>query len=1817
MNLTAHLSKIKSAGVTLWAEEGRLRFRAPAGALDEETKTWLRANRDAVLDHLQSDSDEPEHTFTPDPEHRFAPFPLTDVQGAYLLGRGDAFDHGGVACHAYLELAYTAPQHRSRVTADRVTEAWRALVKRHDMLRAVVHSEGYQVVLPQVEVPPVPEHLLEEESELLPIRDRLDHRVARTDQWPLIHLELSRLPRLTVLHLSVDLLVTDHTSLQVLLTELEALLLDADPEGAMPELEPLPVTFRDHVAHRRALAAGARAQADREHWLGRIDGLPGAPELPQADWATTPPPGAPFTRLQLRLDPGQRSTLAARAREHSLTLSAALLTAYAHVVERWSRTPHFLLNVPTFRREPIHPDIDQVVGDFTAVELLEVDLGEPAAFTEHAWAIQAQLWQDLAHPLMTGTQVLAEMGRRTGGQPPIMPVVFTSATDNPRVGDLRGTVRHAITQTPQVWLDCQVLADGAGLVVSWDIRCGVLPDGVVDAMFEAFESLVRRLDDDADCWQEILEVPLPADQLERRRRANDTAGESPEGLLHSDILLQAQERPDAVAVVDSESSITFGELVRRATRVGEALAGAGVRPGEHVAVVLDKSVDQVVAVLGALLAGAVYVPIDTAFPALRRRTIIQNAGATAVLTSSRLRAAVDPGGLAVLAVDELPDHRGEPPAPESIPADSPAYVIYTSGSTGSPKGVVVTHRAARNTCTDVAGRFAVNAEDAVLGVAGLGFDLSVWDIFGVLGAGGRLVLPDPARRGDPAAWAEAVQEHGLTLWNSVPGQLQMLADYAQAEGAQALRTLRLVMLSGDWIPVTLPDQIRSLTPELEVWSLGGATEGSIWSIAHHVGEVDERRPSIPYGTPLRNQGFQVLDRRGRPAPDWVPGELYITGGGVAAGYLGDPERTAERFLTLALPDGSTTRAYRTGDLGRWTGDGDLEFLGREDTQVKLRGYRIELAEIEAATQTHPAVGQAAVVIDDERRTLHGFVEPASATKPEPTVLPELLLEASSTPEGVAAFTEAADRIGLDIMLTTLAGTALGRGETRTPEALAADLGADQYGRVLLRRWVRTLVARGELAELPEGVHLAGPPLSEVPGEHWEALDASRVGAGWGAQLVDTLRLCQERMLELLRGDLDLRQLLFPGAASETMQAAYQDNHAVASLNSRLARAVAELARAQGGAGPLRVLEVGGGMAGTTAALVEALVDQETDYTFTDPAAFFVAETRERFREQAWLRCTQLDPEQPVLDQGWAPNSVDVLVVPNCLHNWGDVPQVLRRLTELVRPGGWVFLLENVRDDNPALQVSMEQMEIRNGPFTDARGERDQIFWTREQWPALLAAAGLRLEAGVAADSGSGQMLFAARAKTDRMNVGVSELNRWLRARLPEYMIPGQWHVLDQLPRTGNGKIDRNLLLELTRRRTGAPVALDEQPMSAMEQQVAALWSELLDVPRVGRDDDFFALGGDSLLVARFVGMLRECVPDVIALQWEVVLRHMLRRPTVAHLAEYLKEVSRASDAPAEAPTAVRSSPFVALHGPGDDPTTVLVHAGTGTAMPYRALVTEIRRRSAGSASLAALEIPDLQGFWDADPQGLIERMAAQYAQALVARGIREVHLVGYCLGGLIATEVSRNLTDLGAEVESMTVISSHSPRFRLDDEILSEYSFSVMMGIPVEALGFPGDQQRVALATDEVLRRTPGVIADGGLAALDGDFSDVGEKFSRLAEKSRAERIEAMCQHVPATAGMYDAEHMNRLFQTFRQSVFAISRYQPEPYAGDVTFLRHSGEYPFPGSKEAVTKQWEEVVLGDLDILDVAGDHYTCLSAENVADVVSILTRTTAGAVLR
>ncbi|NKQ56411.1 amino acid adenylation domain-containing protein [Amycolatopsis sp. K13G38] len=839
------------------------------------------------------------------------PFPLALMQHAYWIGRDEETTLGSVAAHLYVEFDGTG------VDPERLERAVRALVARHGMLRAKFTDDGKQQILPDRRRPALVVHDITDEQELDRIRDAASHARLDVAEGEVFSIQLSRLPDgRTRLHVDVDMLAADALSYRVLLADLARFYDD-------PSFEPIGYSYPRYLAEREPARKTDRERA-RQWWQQRIPELPGAPDLPLAQ------DGGDLTRATRRhhwLTPEDRKRIASRAHEHGLTPAMVVATAFAETLASWSAQPRFLLNVPMFDRAGTHPDVDKLIGDFTGSVLLDVDLSAEASFVEHAKALQDRMHADAAHAEYSGVEVLRDLSRHQGEQV-LAPVVFTSALNLGELFDDNVRRRFGepvwiISQGPQVLLDAQVTEVNEGLLINWDVRENAFPAGMIDDMFAAFHGLVTRLGQSEEAWER------PVGGFARtaaRERANDTAGPRSGKLLHEGFFEQATRQPEAPALLwGGAGTMTYGELADRALRIAASL---DVEPGEAVGVSMPKGPDQIAAVLGVLAAGAAYVPIGVDQPPARAERIRRVGNLRTVLTD------------ATGADQPLPE-------PVRVDEESPAYVLFTSGSTGEPKGVEVPHRAAMNTIDDLNERFDVSGKDRCLAVSALDFDLSVYDVFGLLGAGGAVVLVEEDDRRDARTWASLVAERGVTLVNCVPALLDMLLVSARPGELAGLRT---VLLGGDWVGTDLPGRVAEHAPRCRFAGLGGTTETAIHSTVCEVHGVPSSWRSVPYGTPLRNVVCRVVDARGRDCPDWVGGELWIGGDGVARGYRADPERTADRFVEY-----QGRHWYRTGDLARYWPDGTLEFLGRRDHQVKVRGVRIELGEVEAALAEHPAV----------------------------------------------------------------------------------------------------------------------------------------------------------------------------------------------------------------------------------------------------------------------------------------------------------------------------------------------------------------------------------------------------------------------------------------------------------------------------------------------------------------------------------------------------------------------------------------------------------------------------------------------------------------------------------------------------------------------------------------------------------------------------------------------------------------------------------------------------------------------------------------------
>ena len=433
---------------------------------------------------------------------------------------------------------------------------------------------------------------------------------------------------------------------------------------------------------------------------------------------------------------------------------------------------------------------------------------------------------------------------------------------------------------------------------------------------------------------------LTEEQKNRRCKLNDTCKEYHYKGLHEEFFETAECYPEKTAIIwydEMRENITYAQLADKVLRMANMLTIHGISENEYIAVSIPKGPWQFISVLAVLSVGCTYVPIDIEWPEERKKKICKKANIKNFITITTYSPEVIEG-IDIIYADES-EHFEKIKDFMRYEDERSAYVIFTSGTTGEPKGVEISHKSADNTIKDINYRFGISSKDKCFAISELSFDLSVYDIFGMLAEGGTIVLPRPKERKMADRWFDIVINEQITIWNSVPAIYDMFL--MVAENSTKTVPLKKVLLSGDWVQPTLYDRNKKITSNCEFISLGGATEAAIWSVYYVVNEVRSDWNSVPYGYPLANQKVIIMNTQNQECPDDVPGELWIGGMGVAKGYINEPDLTEEKFVFY-----NGKRWYRTGDLVSFTKDGHLEFLGRIDHQIKLNGYRIELKEIE-------------------------------------------------------------------------------------------------------------------------------------------------------------------------------------------------------------------------------------------------------------------------------------------------------------------------------------------------------------------------------------------------------------------------------------------------------------------------------------------------------------------------------------------------------------------------------------------------------------------------------------------------------------------------------------------------------------------------------------------------------------------------------------------------------------------------------------------------------------------------------------------------------
>ncbi len=1358
-----------------------------------------------------------------------------------------------------------------------------ALVRRHETLRTVFTEQGEPA---QVVQPPVPVALpaLDLRGLPEPQREAEAERLAAAEAMLPFDLARGPLLRCTLLRLADDdhvlcftlhHIVSDGWSRGVLVREVSELY-GAFTRGDAPGLPELPVQYADFSVWQREWLSGEVLEEEIGFWRERLAGAPPLLEIPvDRPRAVGQSPRA--AGHGFRLSPEISQGLRALSRREGTTLFMTLLAGWQALLARYADQDDVVVGSPIAGRT--RRETEGLIGFFVNMLALRADLGGDPTWSELLGRVREAALGAYAHQELPFERLLGELNvERSLTHTPVFQTAFAlnrsdGGDERLRLGEVvlepfGGGERIARFDLDLVFTDFTDVLDG-GLVY----RPALFEAATIERMAGHLETLLAAMA--ADPLGRLSELSL----LRESERAQLLAGSSAASLGHAPACVhelfsaQAARTPDLTAVSFGGETLSYGELERRSNRLAHRLRAHGVGPEARVAVCLERGPQMVVGILGVLKAGGAYVPLDPDYPAERLAYTLSDSGARLLLSQGGLADALPPfaGAVVRLDADREAIAAGSDEAPASgASVHNAAYVIYTSGSTGRPKGVVVEHASLVSTLLATRDTFGFAAGDVFPGMASYAFDIWTFEVFAPLLAGGKVrLLPQETVRDVERLVEELAGTDGV---HAVPALMREVVARVQA-GPGTLPRIRGVFIGGDAIAPDLLEQVQVAFPAAQVWAMYGPTENTMISSGTPL-RRGSRYDWQMVGRPLPGVGMYVCDAGGSLLPMGIAGELRLAGAGVARGYLGRADVTAEKFVPDPFSDRAGARLYRTGDRVRRRADGELEFLGRIDSQVKIRGFRIELGEVEAALLENDFVREAVVAVREDaavgapaQKRLVAYVvpEPESSAELWPSigeyhVFDEMIYQ-GLTHDTLrnARYLRALQRhapgkvvldvgTGMDAILARLAVQAGARHvyavELLERSFLAARARIRELG---LEDRITVIHSDARTVELPE---LADVCVSEI---------VEAIAGGEGAA-------------HILNG---VQRLMAPGAVM--IPGLTQTCMAAASLPESIRRAPA----------------------------------------FSRSGAHYM----ERIWEEVGHPC---DVRLSIKDFPWQNRLTDVGVFEEVDFNRSPVPEAYVRVEELAveragRLDGLVLWLRMELSEGEILDMAEEEtawfpiyfplfdpgVEVEPGDrlVVECRGDLHPTKVAPNYSVRGVLARGSGEEVPFEFDSAHHVEVFRATPFYRRLFAGegipVREaakphlpglLRAHLAARLPEHMVPGAFVVLEKLPRNANDKVDRRALPAPEQDAAAGYVA----PRTAAEEVLAGIWAEVLRAERVGTLDNFFERGGHSLLATQVISRVRQ------ALGVEIPLLALFEAPTVAALAG-LVDGLRGSSAPAAPP----------------------------------------------------------------------------------------------------------------------------------------------------------------------------------------------------------------------------------------------------------------------------------------------------------------------------
>lgn len=1347
-------------------------------------------------------------------------YPITDIQMAYYIGREKNMFLGGNSAHGYLE-------YEGNADPAKIETALNTIIKKYDALRLIINDDGTQSVLeniPKYKIEVTDLTDMDSMKKELIINDyRKEHsaKIYKAGTYPLFGFHAFKIENLKWRYaFDVDLMIMDRSSIEIFFKELEEYYFNDDV--AISETD---YNFIDYVQERNQFKKNCKD--DELYWKNYIEsGKLTVPKNIEENDDIGNASSLHFVSKECYISSDKWNEIKNNLTERRIIPSVFVMTAYAKALSTWQNSDNATVNMTTSLRNINGKSYSKCIGDFTELVITDVAVSKDKDLYENALETQRILKSHMKHSALGGIKVMNYLAENSGSEKiGICPFAFTSSIEG-KTSYMRRNVLgknvYQISQTPQLKIDCQIYEEDEKLIIRFDYPQGIFKDSIVEEILMYMKKSIL-VEDLSYFYKQQFEY-------------NSTFAEVPKSTIQAEFRKAVENYPKNIALICEGRYVTYSELDKLSDKFAFYIENK-VGTGQRVALDASRTIETVAVIIGILKTGGSYIPLEPKWPKERKEYII---------SCSESKLYINDTSCCEYECDDKYQIKGD--------FLDEAYIIFTSGSTGKPKGVMISQQSVYNTLLDINERFEITEKDVIAGISSFCFDLSVYDMFGAFISGAALALST-----DMQKIADMVIDTNATVWNTVPAIMELFLN----ELGNRKCSLKTIMLSGDWIPLNLKNRITERIADARVYSLGGATEASIWSIYYPIDKIEKSWKSIPYGYPLKNQTMWILNTNDEICPIGVAGEICIGGEGVALGYVADSRKTDEQFFVHER----LGRLYRTGDYGIFHNEGYIEFIGRHDFQIKVHGYRIELGEIENAINKDENIKKSVVTVTETENAAQHILAYAIPNNIEETFDVEKYYKiiendcckacdetnSEITPEEYnyisLAFDEAAKKIIRNIFVQW--------GYLSTPEKIvsAEDIikngFADEKYYKLMKQWISVMENEGYLYTDAVGIKRCVNAISLTPFEEIveELKSIKNVGKFEGFR--DFMILTSEKMTSILKSQESPLTILFPNGGWERAENLYRYSPSAQYLNNIAAEAVAAYIKSVGMTkNKIRILEVGAGVGGTTAAILEKIsknTSVEIEYHYTDLSEFFTEKAKKKFADYSFVNygCYSLDlhPEM----QGYKAGSFDIIIGANSVHDSSYLRRSLGYLRILLKNDGMLCLLELTRN----LVQHKTTIGLIDGfsGYEDERKEKNEILLSVEEWKQYMEKTHFSEFMSFPVSGHKAELfnhhIMLAFANKQQAEINETEILKKISNVLPEYMMPEHIYTMNEIPLSSNGKVDRSKLPipDYLHHNNNNVIII---PENEMQKIILEIFEAALNINNLSTDTNIFKVGADSL-----------------------------------------------------------------------------------------------------------------------------------------------------------------------------------------------------------------------------------------------------------------------------------------------------------------------------------------------------------------------------------